>query len=134
MNDEAFIQALEDGSLPSEAFTHAAHLRAAWCYLHRHAFLEACIAMRDALKAFAGRIGKAGLYHETITIAFMSLVAERMAAHPTADWQALLQVCPELSERGLLAGYYGPGRLDADLARRQLLLPLPQPATQETAA
>lgn len=33
--------------------------------------------MRDGLQALAGKLGKPDLYHETVTVAFMALVAER---------------------------------------------------------
>jgi hypothetical protein len=122
MTDDAFLAAFENGSLDPATFNHAAHLRAAWCYLQRLPFLEACIAKRNALTAFAGRVGKAGLYHETITVAFMSLMAERMATRPDIGWRALLACCPELSQRDLLGAYYRAEQLDSPLARRQLVL------------
>jgi len=122
MTDTEFLQALESAQLSPAEFGHRAHLRAAWLYLRSRPFLEACIAMRDSLQHFAASIGKQGLYHETITVAFMSILAEQMAAAPEADWQQLLAAHPELCEPALLTRYYGPGRLTQDLARRQLLL------------
>jgi len=122
MTDAEFLAALESARLSPAEFGHRAHLRAAWLYLSGRPFLEACIAMRDSLQRFAASIGKAGLYHETITLAFMSLVAEQMARHPGADWQTLLRLKPELCERDLLSRYYSPERLQDATARHVLLL------------
>jgi hypothetical protein len=122
MTDTEFLAAFEAATLPPQAFDHRAHLRAACLYLGAHPFLEACIAMRDALRRYAAHIGKAGLYHETITVAFMSVVAERLAAEPGLSWQALLDRHPELCDRGLLERYYEPGRLASEAARARLVL------------
>ena len=122
MTDPEFLAAFESATLPAQAFDHRAHLRAACLYLADRPFLEACIAMRDGLRRFAASIGKAGLYHETITVAFMSVVAERMAADPGLPWDALLARHPDLCERGLLARYYEPERLASGAARARLVL------------
>ena len=122
MTDADFLAAFEDGSLPPQDFDHRAHLRTACLYLERRPFLEACIAMRDGLRAFAARVGKAGLYHETITVAFMSIVAERRALAPGLAWDALLERHPELCDRALLARYYAPQRLASAAARACFVL------------
>ena len=122
MTDSEFLSAFEAATLPPQAFDHCAHLRAACLYLSGRPFLEACIAMRDSLRRYAAHIGKAGLYHETITVAFMSVVAERLAAAPGLSWEALLARHPELCERGLLERYYEPGRLASEAARARLVL------------
>jgi len=122
MTDAEFLAAFERGTLPPEDFGHRAHVRTACLYLAQRPFLEACIAMRDGLRAFAARVGKEGLYHETVTVAFMSLVAERRAAAPDLDWEALLARFPELCDRALLARYYAPGHLDSAAARACFVL------------
>jgi hypothetical protein len=122
MTDTEFLAAFEAATLPPRAFDHRAHLRAACLYLDSRPFLEACIAMRDSLRRYAAHIGKVGLYHETITVAFMSIVAERLSAAPGLSWQALLERHPELCERGLLERYYEPGHLASEAARARLVL------------
>jgi hypothetical protein len=131
MTDSEFLAAFEAATLPPQALDHRAHLRAAWLYLADRPFLEACIAMRDGLRNFAGAIGKAGLYHETITVAFMSALAERMAAAPGLRWEALLERHPELCERAFLERYYEPARLASDAARARLVLSERAPASGE---
>ena len=77
MTDQEFTDAFAASRLDPVGFDHRAHLRAAFLLLRSMPFLEACIAMRDGLQALAGKIGKPDLYHETVTVAFMALVAER---------------------------------------------------------
>ena len=122
MTDDEFVHAFESGALAPAAFDHAAHLRVAFTLLARRPFLEACIAMRDGLRDIARRAGRPGLYHETITIAFMSIVLERMRREPAADSLAFIARHPELSERDLLARYYRPATLQSAAARERFVL------------
>ncbi len=128
MTDAEFIHAFEQGQLSPAQFGHGAHVRVAYGYLRSLPFLEACIAMRDGLKAFAARIGKSMLYHETKTVAFMSLVAQGMqeiSQDTPSGWEALLARQPDLGNAQLLLRYYPPQVLDSELARRQFLLAQP---------
>jgi hypothetical protein len=120
MTDQEFIDTFTAGQLEPAGFDHRAHLRAAFLLLQRTPFLEACIAMRDGLQALAARLGKPDLYHETVTVAFMALVAERM---PARDWNSFIARHPELCERGLLDGYYSKTLLVSGAARKTFAMP-----------
>ncbi|HEY5800220.1 MAG TPA: hypothetical protein VIT92_08360 [Burkholderiaceae bacterium] len=124
MQDHEFLAAFQDCTLPAGSFTHAAHVRAAYCFLRTQPFLEACIAMRDGLRNYAASLGKSMLYHETVTVAFMAIVADRMARSPALDWSGLLAAYPELSDRGLLDRYYDAELLATEQARACFALPL----------
>jgi hypothetical protein len=121
MSDQEFIDAFVAGQLAPAAFTHRAHLRAAWLLLRTRPFLEACIAMRDGLQLLAAKLGKPDLYHETVTVSFMALVAERASA--ADDWEGFIAVHPELCERGLLDAYYSPALLASSTARTRFAMP-----------
>jgi hypothetical protein len=122
MSDQEFIDAFIAGQLDPAGFDHGAHLRAAFLLLRQAPFLEACIAMRDGLQKLATRLGKPDLYHETVTVAFMALVAERLPATPT-DWGRFIARHPELCERGLLDGWYSKTLLASNTARRTFAMP-----------
>ena len=128
MSDDEFADAFEAGNLLPAEFDHQAHLRAAFCELHRRPFLEACIAMRDGLRDLSRRASRPGLYHETITVAFMSLVAQRLAQRPGLAWDEFHAAHPELSERTLLARWYHRELLESALARATFVLPVPREA------
>jgi hypothetical protein len=122
MDDQKFIDAFTAGQLPTASFDHRAHLRAAYLLLRDRPFLEACMAMRDGLQSLAGKLGKPDLYHETVTVAFMALVAER-APGAAADWDAFIARHPELCGRGLLDRYYSEALLGSGAARTTFALP-----------
>lgn len=121
MTDQEFIAAFAAGRLAPAGFDHRAHLRAAFLLMRSRPFLEACIAMRDGLQALAGKLGKPDLYHETVTVAFMALVAER--ASGADDWDGFIAAHPELCRRGLLDSYYSAALLASGAARKTFVMP-----------
>ena len=136
MNCDNLIRQLEDCTLPAAAFSHRAHMQAGFAYLQRHGYAGALSAMARALTRFAAHYGKQGLYHETITAAFLALIHERMAADLIArgnvielagaralDWEDFAARHPDLFAPDLLARYYSKETLRSDLARHCFVLP-----------
>jgi hypothetical protein len=136
MNCDALIAALEDCRLPAASLDHRAHVQAGFGYLQRHGYAGALIAMATSLRRFAAHHGKHGLYHETVTAAFLALIHQRMAEDLAAegreialavaqalDWQRFAASHPELLARDLLARYYSQDMLRSDLARHCFVLP-----------
>ena len=121
MHDHDFIDAFIAGRLAPDGFDHRAHLRAAFLLLRTRPFLEACIAMRDGLQLLAARLGKPALYHETVTVACMALVAARMDA--AGDFDGFIAGHPELGARGLLDGWYSKTLLASAAARQAFVMP-----------
>ena len=130
MTDDDFTDAFEMGNIAPADFDHRAHLRAAFCLLRRRPFLDACIAMRDGVQGIALRAGRPGLYHETITIAFMSIVAQRLASLPGVARDAFFAVQPDLLDRALLGRWYARETLESPLARTQFVLPDPRASSE----
>lgn len=127
--DEEFLAALESCTLPPALFDHRGHLRAGFLYLRRHDFPGACVAMKRAVQGFARSLGREGLYHETLTIAYLSLIAERLADDPTdLPFDRFLERYPELSSRAYFERYYPRGTLDTPEARSTFVLPRPRDA------
>lgn len=133
MNDHEFIARFEDGSLAGESFHHADHVRMAFLYLSRFSPLEAVQRFSSALVRFAEAKGKPGLYHETITWAFLLLIRERMArAGMPQSWTQFAAGNPDLLDwrENVLRKYYRSETLSSELAKRTFLLPdkaLPHP-------
>ncbi len=125
--DHDFLARLEAGSLPPSEFDHRGHLRAAFLYLRRHDFPGACVAMKRAIVGFAARLGKQGLYHETVTVAYLALIAERLADEPAGlGFDAFLERYPELTSAEYFRRYYPAGELDRTEARATFVLPRPR--------
>jgi hypothetical protein len=112
------------GELPASALSHREHVRLAWATLRRYDFAESVYRYSRALRAVAARAGRPEKFNQTQTVAFLSLIAERLAAGGE-DFEAFAREHPELFERGLLARYYARERLGCPLAQRTFLLPEP---------
>jgi hypothetical protein len=126
-DDDRFIERLEAGTLPPAEFGHRGHLRAGFLYLRRHDFPDACVAMKRAIRGFATTIGKATLYHETLTIAYLALIAERLYEEPAAlPFEAFIERYPELANREYFERYYPRGTLDTAEAKATFILPRPR--------
>ena len=126
MTDDEFIAAFEDCRLANESFRHADHVRMAFLYLSRYPALEAIQRFSSSLARFAAAKGKAGLYHETITWAFLLLIRERMArAGRTQTWSEFAASNADLMrwEENILRKYYRDETLASDLARSTFLFP-----------
>lgn len=126
MNDQELIERFENCTLSPESFHHCEHVRLAWIYLCQYPVLEALSKFCEGLKKYACSQGKSGLYHETITWAYLLLIRERMARANTAQsWQEFAQTNADLLswENSVLKDYYREGTLGSDLARQVFIFP-----------
>ena len=114
------------GDLDPACFHHADHVCTAFEILRRHEFMEAAEIYSRGLKQLARKAGRPGGYHETITLAFLSLIAERSAAGRFADFESFAAANPDLMEKSVLARWYAPERLNSEIARRTFVLPDPR--------
>lgn len=125
--DSDFLARLEAGTLPAADFDHRGHLRAGFLFLRRHDFPGACVAMKRAIQRFAALLGKANLYHETVTVAYLALLAERLAEEPAGlSFDDFLGRYPELTSGEYFRRYYPAGELDTPEARATFVLPRPR--------
>jgi hypothetical protein len=100
-------------------------VRVAWCYLNRVPLLVALAQFRSALQRFATAKGKPERYHETITIAYMLLIAERLGHVRGASWERFAAANPDLLtwNPSILARFYTDGVLSSERARAVFVLP-----------
>lgn len=111
------------GDLDPAQFPHREHVRIAFEMLKRHDFPETALHYSRALRTMAERAGRPQAFHQTITIAFLSLIAERMETAGAADFAAFAQANPDLLEKSVLTRWYAAERLASAAARRTFLLP-----------
>jgi hypothetical protein len=151
MTDSEFLSKFENRSLARSEWTHEAHVRMAWLYLARTdnyrtarskvrsgikklnaAFLARSVAPCGATKpaepaAEARPLG----YHETITTAFVRVIATR--SRPGESFASFRKRNPDLFDGRLsvLLAHYSPGLLFSDEAKTKFaqpdLEPLPKP-------
>jgi hypothetical protein len=113
------------GEIDPAAFPHREHVRMAFEMLRRHDFAETALYFSRALRTMAARAGKPQAFHQTITVAFLSLISERVETRPVADFTAFARDNPDLFDKAALARCYRPERLASEFARRTFLLPDP---------
>jgi hypothetical protein len=138
MTDDEFLTAFETVSLPRKKWTHEAHVRMAWLYLSRHPFPTAVERARLGIQKLNEEFKrKARLrclpsrkttgYHETITVAFVTLIASRL--QPNEDFPTFRDRNHDLMDRTLSAlhHHYSPERLSSADARAAFVEPDRQP-------
>jgi hypothetical protein len=109
-----------------ESFHHRDHLAVAHAMLGLMPLADAGPLYARGLKAIAGRAGRPQAFHETLTVAYLALIAERIAEGPGADFAGFLKANPDLEDPAILGRWYEAPRLNSDLARRQFILPSPR--------
>lgn len=126
MNDRDLLSAFEASSVKPEMFGHRAHVRVAWIYLQELSAVEALARMSEGLKRLTRALGKESMYHETLTVAYVLLINERIErAGRGGSWEEFEAQNSDLfdRERPILERYYKPETLQSDLARRIFVFP-----------
>lgn len=118
---EQFLRARIDPA----CFTHREHVRMGFEALRRYEFLDATVRYSRALRRLCERAGRPEKFHQTVTLAFLALIAERLAAEVPADFSAFAAANPDLLDPAVLTRWYSPHRLASAAARRVFLLPNP---------
>ena len=122
---EAFVRSFEDGSLPRSEWTHSSHLVVALWYLSRHPRDEATRLVRDGIRRYNHIHGRDSGYHETITLAWIAVIARFLArcdrARPISVLaEALVDRC---GDKDYLLRYYSREVLMSDAARQAWVQP-----------
>jgi len=126
LDDATLLHRFEDTTLPASAFHHREHVRVAWLYLKAESPLAALTRFAEGLQRYAAAQGAAGLYHETITWAFLLLIRERMEREGAeATSEEFVARNPDLLawKPSILDRYYRPETLGSELARRVFVMP-----------
>jgi hypothetical protein len=142
MTDDEFLTAFEKCALDRKEWTHEAHVRMAWLYLTRiptdeDVFgrircgikkLNAAFVRRQMVRCWPGPSkpkDPRGLdgYHETITIAFVTVIASRIK--PDEDFPQFRERNPDLFDRAFpaLLKHYSPERLYSAPAKVEFIEP-----------
>ena len=124
MDDQAFLQAFEDGTLPPSQFSHRGHIRMAWLYLRACGWDEGMIHIRSGIQTFAARLGATTKYHETITVFWARVVHHMIADQPHIDsFEDFLAHFPQILDSHLIESHYSTELLRSALARQQWVEP-----------
>lgn len=133
-NYAELTDAFEGGSLSPEGFSHEDHVAVAREMLLRHDFMEASRRYASALQRLTLKAGVPEKFNVTVTLAFMSVISERMAKDKGATFPAFLAGNPDLVSGDLLGRWYSRERLVSSAARAAFLMPDRDLPSGETAA
>lgn len=117
----ALLAALDAGALDPAEFSHRDHIGVGFEALRQDEFFAAAKRIADGLRSVTRMAGMPEKFNATVTLAFMSLIAERM--DDGDDAAAFIEAHPELCDPGVIARLYPAGTLASPLARRVALLP-----------
>ena len=118
MTDAEFARAFETCELPPDNFHHRDHIRLAWIFLQRYG-AEAGAQIAISIRRYAAHLGKSDKYHETVTQAWMRLVA----AAGATSFEALTEAHPELLDKAFLNEFYSDAALQSAAAREKFVEP-----------
>jgi hypothetical protein len=128
LGDDEFLEAFHSCRLRTSEFRHADHLRLAWLHLAREPFDRALENIRSGIQAFAKHHNLSGLYHETITTAWVHL----LATHKERSFDEFLAMNESRLSSSLLHRFWTPEILASGEARKSWVPPdrqeLPAPS------
>jgi len=113
----------EAGRIDPARFPHREHVRVGYELLERHLFPEALLHLARGLRRLAARAGHPEVYHETITAAFLALIAERRLGDRYLSWDDFAERNPDLFRKKLLEEIYDPNVLKSSQAQLTFVLP-----------
>lgn len=130
---EALVRSFEARILPRPEWTHHAHLTVALWYLRRHPRPEATRWIWEGIRSYNALHGNAAGYHETITLAWVAVIARFLAVHDRGQplsslMNRLLETC---GDKDHLLVYYSEGVLKSEEARRGWVPPDVRPFEED---
>jgi len=126
---DKFLAAFEEGTLTKERWTHGAHLLTGACYVHGLGESAAIDKMRLCVRRYNEAVGGKNTdtsgYHETITIAWIKLLAglRREAGTMERAQFAALAVERFEGDRNILRRYYDFDLVGSVVARKSWVPP-----------
>lgn len=111
MTDDEFLSAFEQGTLPAEAWTHAAHVRAGFLICREASWDIALQTIRQRIQHLNAVTNTPEAidrgYHETITQAFLRLIfAANLRTGPYTSSAHFCEMHPELMDKKVLRQFY----------------------------
>jgi hypothetical protein len=123
-DDRSFLARFERCALPESEWTHLAHIRVAWACLRLSDPADSIERIRHGILAYNTVVlGRPEMYHETVTVAFSMLVANRM--QDGESWADFAGRIDDLLDRKspILLRYYSSDRLFSPEARERFVAP-----------
>jgi hypothetical protein len=127
LTDPEFRLAMEECRVAGDGFHHRDHIRLAWIYLQDASQAEAADSIRRTIRRYARHHGATQKYHETMTLAWMRLVASaiRSTSHRASGttFEAFVSENSFLLDKDALKRFYSTDLLSSDRARQEWVEP-----------
>ena len=127
----ALVEGFENASIPASDFTHRAHIAVALSYMDEMAPDAALTRMRRHIRSFARHHGADQLYHETLTVFWMRLLAHLNKVYRVdlPLWQRINLITTRWGTRLPVEAHYSKELINSAAARANWFppdrLPLP---------
>ncbi len=122
-NYAELTRSFETCNIDASKFGHIDHLGVTYEMLRRYDFLNASVKYAECINTIATRAGASRKFNTTITLALLSVIAERMKNAPDKDFDEFISQNQDLVSGNILEKWYTPERLQSDLARNVFLMP-----------
>ena len=122
--DAEFLARFEQCTLPEGEWTHFAHIRVAWICLKQASGAQALERIRAGILQYNTEVlHRRHKYHETVTVAFAYIVADRMREGEC--WHDFSERITDLLDpvNPILLRYYSEDRLFSEEARNGFVEP-----------
>ena len=114
------------------SLNHREHVMIAWHYARTRPAPQALAELARGIQELAVALGKEGLYHETLTWGWFSLIRERLERIGVdATWEEFEEASPDILSGAALDALYDRATLESPLAKRIFLLPRPRQGDPE---
>lgn len=118
------VRAFEERRTLTGSLSHREHVMIAWHYARTRPAPQALVDLVRGIQELAVALGKEGLYHDTLTWAWFSVIRERMERMGVdATWEEFAAASEDILSGRALDAYYDRAVLTSDLARRVFLMP-----------
>jgi hypothetical protein len=118
------VRAFEERRTLTGSLSHREHVMIAWHYARTRPAPQALAELARGIQELAVALGKEGLYHETLTWAWFSVIRERMERIGVdATWEEFAAGAEDILAGRALEPYYDRAVLDSALARSVFLMP-----------
>lgn len=120
---DSLLARFDAGDLAPDDFGHREHVAVAIALLRNASFVESVARYLAGIERIAA--SDPSKVNVTVTVAFLSAIAERLHLTPDLTDAEFVSRYPELMSPAFLARWYDPERLASPIARQIFLLPEP---------
>ncbi len=125
MTDSQFEKQFEEGQLPSQLFTHEAHIRLAWIHIGKYGIETAIANIVSQIRSYTLKLGVPEKFNTTLTVAAVRAVFHFMLKRNSKDFKTFIMNNPRLKYnfRDLMESHYGFDIYNSPLAKQRYLEP-----------